>query len=70
MLSSGPISALSLTRLQPPSAEAVIDYLSKLKGEERLLAETYVRCAPPQIDTAYRRRIVQALGWTFRDSGG
>ena len=48
----------------PPSEDDTVDYLGKLSGDHRSRAEAYVRCAPPQIDTAYRRRIVRCLGWT------
>lgn len=42
----------------------VIGYLEGLTGEERQRAEEYVRRAPPQIATNYRRDIEQRLGWT------
>lgn len=47
-----------------PSAEQVIDYLRSLQGGKRDAAEAYVRNAPAQIDTPYRRLIAQELGWT------
>lgn len=49
-----------------PTAEQVIVHLRALDGEDRQNAEEYVRKAPPQIDTPYRRLIAQELGWTFR----
>jgi hypothetical protein len=49
-----------------PSADAVVDHLRALGGQSRDQAEAYVRRAPPQIDTPYRRRIAQELGWTYR----
>jgi hypothetical protein len=48
-----------------PTAEQVIAYLRALKGEDRQKAEEYIRMAPAQIDTPYRKMIAQELGWTF-----
>ena len=44
--------------------DEVIAYLGALIGEERQRAEEYIRRAPPQITTNYRRHIEQRLGWT------
>lgn len=43
---------------------ASVTYLDGLKGTERARAEEYVRKAPRQIDTPYRRRFEKDLGWT------
>ena len=47
-----------------PTPEDVIERLKKLPECERDHAEEYVRLAPKQIDTKYRRRIEAALGWS------
>lgn len=46
-----------------PSEDEVIDSLRALEGKERVLAEEYVRNAPREIETPYRRRIALELGW-------
>ena len=47
-----------------PTVQAVIAYLEALEAVDRPGAEKYVRSAPRQIDTPYRRAIAKALGWT------
>jgi hypothetical protein len=46
-----------------PTEVEVIEFLRRLNGRERLAAEEYVRKAPTQINTRYRRRIEEELGW-------
>jgi hypothetical protein len=50
------------------AADEIVAHFRNLRGHERDDAEEYVRRSPPQIDTAYRRRIVAELGWTPRDA--
>lgn len=47
-----------------PSIDEVILHLRGLSGAPKDNAERYVRQTPPQIDTAYRRKIESELGWT------
>jgi hypothetical protein len=46
-----------------PTAEEAVTYLRGLQGEKREKAEQYIRMAPKQVDTDYRRRIHVELGW-------
>lgn len=49
------------------TADDIAAYLRGLRGRVREDAERYIRRAPPQIDTPYRRAIEAALGWTHLD---
>lgn len=52
---------------QTPEVQKVLDYLEGLQGAMRDEAERYIRLAPRQIDTAYRRKIEVRFGWTPLD---
>jgi len=47
-----------------PTLDYVISHLKELDYEKRKVAEEYIRKAPKQIDTIYRRRIEIELGWS------
>ena len=48
-----------------PTEDEAVAFLKKLSDDGKAAkAETYVRRAPPQIKTSYRRRIERCLNWT------
>lgn len=69
--STKPIVGVVWTALKPkfageqvtPSEAPVLNYLSELKGDDRIRAEEYVRRTPVQIRTSYRAAIESTLGW-------
>lgn len=46
-----------------PSLDDILNHLRRLPDAQRRLAEEYIRNAPAQIDTLYRRRIEGEFGW-------
>lgn len=57
-------AGLEKKRRTLPSEDDIVDYLrNKLSYAEGKLAEEYIRRAPPQIDTKYRRRIEKEFKW-------
>jgi len=46
-----------------PSIDDVIAHLQNLDGEDKTRAEEYIRKAPKQINTIYRKKIEADLGW-------
>jgi hypothetical protein len=50
-----------------PQIADVLGHLRRLVGGERDNAERYIRLAPRQIDTEYRRKIEAELGWPALD---
>lgn len=49
-----------------PSVDEIIAYLRKLDGAACKGAEEYRRKAPSKVDTPYRQRIVEELGWSYK----
>lgn len=53
------------TERQPPTIAEALQYLKSLEGNQRALAEKYIRRTPLQVDTAYRRAFEAEFGWAF-----
>lgn len=53
------------TNNKRPDLQDIVKHLEQLTVNERRLAEEYIRNAPRQIDTEYRREIENKLGWKF-----
>ncbi len=51
------------TNNKRPTLFEIINHLEQLTGNERIFAEEYIRNAPRQIDTEYRREIENKMGW-------
>lgn len=47
-----------------PTVDEAVTYLRELPHEQRRCAERYIRMAPRQVDTLYRRRFEAEFGWT------
>lgn len=61
------LSYSKATHFKRPTIEYVIDYLSNLPYQKGKVAEEYIRKAPKQIDTEFRREIEKHLGWKHLD---
>ena len=55
------------TEKKRPTIDYIINHLKQLDHNSRKTAEEYIRKAPRQIDTEYRRKIELALGWSPLD---
>jgi hypothetical protein len=51
------------TEYKRPNINVILKHLESLKGTERANAEEYIRKAPLQVDTEYRREIEARFGW-------
>jgi len=52
-------------REEAPTLEQAVLYLSRLEINRKQLAEEYIRRAPQQIDTDFRREFERLWGWTY-----
>lgn len=48
-----------------PTMEEAVSYLSTLNINTQAIAEEYIRRAPRQIDTEFRRKFESTFGWKF-----
>jgi hypothetical protein len=48
---------------EAPTIDEALEYLTKQPDDKRKEVGNYIRYAPPQIDTPYRRKITAALQW-------
>jgi hypothetical protein len=60
------LSYSNKTKNKKPSCKFIINHLSHLDYNKKKNAEEYIRRAPIQIDTEYRRQIEAEFGWTFQ----
>lgn len=51
---------------QEPTLEEAVSYLKSLNINEQATAEDYVRRAPKQIDTEFRRKFESEFGWKYK----
>ena len=49
-----------------PTLNEAIEYINSLDVNTRKTAEEYIRRAPKQIDTKFRREFENRFGWTFK----
>jgi hypothetical protein len=52
---------------EEPTLEEAVTYLSTLDINRQATAEEYIRRAPKQIDTEFRRKFEGVFGWKFRE---
>lgn len=57
------LSFSTKTESKRPSIDKIIAHLNEIEYNERQLAEEYIRKAPRQIYTKYRRQIEKEFGW-------
>lgn len=59
-------TGLSYKNNMRPTEDQIIEHLGNLEDCDKERAEEYIRKAPVQINTAYRRRMVKEFGWTSK----
>jgi hypothetical protein len=55
------------TNTREPTLNEAIDYLKSLDLDKKSTAEEYIRKAPKQIDTEFRKKFVTEFGWTNKN---